>query len=499
MSENLAPELDAGTPEIDLSEVKSRSVKGILALTSRTFFIQIVSFLATFALTIFLSPQIYGIFFLVSSVVNFLSYFSDIGLAAALIQKRSKITRSDLVTTFTVQQILVVILLIFLFGSTSLVRRFYQLDSASIYLMWALGFSFFLSSLKTIPSINLERQIKFDKLIIPQIAENLVFNISAVYLAWKGWGINTFTVAVLLRGIVGLVSMYIISPWLPGFGINKHSLKGLLKFGLPYQANTFLAVLKDDGMTILLGKIIGASGLGYIGWASKWANMPLRIFLDNVSKVAFPAFSRMQNHKHKLAVAIELSLKYLSLLTFPILIVMAFLAHPVMDLIPKYSKWLPALIPLYLYVINAAWASISTMLTNTLNAIGRIKTTFKLMIMWTALTWLFMPFLAIKFGFMGVAIAAAMISFTSVIVVIVTKKYVNFSVISALCSPIIASLTISLFLYFARSYVDSTASLIVVCILTTIIYFISILMQEGSRFAFKTISYFSRSSNEQTV
>ncbi|MBU1256395.1 oligosaccharide flippase family protein, partial [Patescibacteria group bacterium] len=300
MSETQPLELDPGTPEIDLAQVSKRSVSGILSLTSRTFLVQITTFLATLALTVFLSPEIYGIFFLVSSVVNFLTYFSDIGLAAALIQKKSKIIREDLTTTFAIQQILVVSLLLILKIATPTIRSFYSISQSGIYLLYALGISFFLSSLKTIPSILLERRLQFNKLIIPQIAETLVFNFVAVYLAWQGYGITSFTIAVLLRGITGLVLMYIVSPWRPGLTIKKSSLKTLLKFGLPYQANTFIAVLKDDGMTILLGKLIGPVGLGYIGWASRWANMPLRIFMDNVSKVAFPAFSRLQDNKEKL-------------------------------------------------------------------------------------------------------------------------------------------------------------------------------------------------------
>ena len=73
---------------LEYHEVKKRSVSGVIALVSRTFVIQLISFVATLALTYYLDPQVYGIFYLVSSVVNFLSYFSDIGLAAALIQKR---------------------------------------------------------------------------------------------------------------------------------------------------------------------------------------------------------------------------------------------------------------------------------------------------------------------------------------------------------------------------------------------------------------------------
>ena len=154
MSESQPVELDPGTPEIDLHQVKTRSISGVLALTSRTFLVQVISFIATFFLTVFLSPQDYGTFFLVSAVVNFLTYFSDIGLAAALIQKKDKLTRQDLTTTFTIQQFLVLLLLFLLFANTGFIRSQYQLSSAAIYLMWALGVYLFLYSLKTIPPFS---------------------------------------------------------------------------------------------------------------------------------------------------------------------------------------------------------------------------------------------------------------------------------------------------------------------------------------------------------
>lgn len=495
MSESQPIELDAGTPEIDLAEVKKRSITGILALTSRTFVIQIISFIATLLLTILLAPEIYGIFFLVSSVVNFLTYFSDVGLAAALIQKKSKLTRQDLVTTFTIQQVLVITLLIILFSATPYIRNFYGMNSAGIYLMWAFGISLFLSSLKTIPSVLLEREIQFNKLIIPQIAETLVFNFVAVYFAWKGFGITAFTLAVLLRGITGLILMYIVSPWLPGIGVNRKSLSHLLKFGLPYQANTLLAVIKDDGMTIILGKIIGTTGLGYIGWASKWANMPLRIFMDNITKVAFPAFARLQDDKQKLGKAVEKSIFFLGLAIFPILIAMGLLAHPLVNLIPRYQKWLPALIPLYLYLFNAAWASVSTPLTNALNAIGKIKTTFKLMIMWTVLTWALMPALAIKFGFVGVSLAAAIIAVSSVIVIIVIKKHVPFSIIKALKTPMIASAVLALYLSLSTQFITNYLSISLISTGGIIIYAVSVILIEGKDFIPTTLSYFKQSKS----
>ena len=475
---------------IEVNEIKRRSVSGVLALISRTFVIQIISFVATLALTIFLDPNIYGIFYLVSSVVNFLAYFSDVGLAAALIQKKEAVTKEDLATTFSVQQILVLSLLIILVIVSPIIRTQYGIDQSGMYLLYAVGFSLFLSSLKTIPSIMLEREIKFNKLILPQILETLAFNFVAVFFAWKGFGVMSFTLAVLARGIVGLVTMYIVYPWKPVLGIYRQSLESLLRFGLPYQTNTFLAVLKDDGMTIILTKIIGTTGLGYIGWASRWAGLPLRIVMDNLTKVSFPTFARLQHDKDRLARAVEVSLKYMCLAAFPILVGMGFFALPLVHLIPKYTKWLPALIPLYIYLYNSAWASISTSLTNLLNATGHIKQTFKLMLMWTGLTWLTMPFLSLKFGYLGVSYAVAIIATSSFVTILLARKYVHFNLLNILKTPLAATLLMSVFLAFSIHLGSSVTRLVIVGIISAIVYFGTIVLLEGKKFFSDTLNYF---------
>lgn len=484
---------EAQTPlesAIDVAEIKHRSVKGVAALISRTFVVQLISFAATFGLTVFLDPSIYGIFFLVSAVVNFLAYFSDIGLAAALVQKKDKVSDQDLATTFTVQQGIVVTLLIILFSATPFIRANFHLTTAAVYLMWSLGISLFLSSLKTIPSILLERELQFNKLVIPQIAETIVFNLVAVFFAWRGFGISSFTLAVLARGLTGLVLVYLIFPWKPKLGFSIESLKTLLKFGLPFQANTFLAVIKDDGMTVVLGKLVGADGLGYLGWASRWAGLPLRIFMDNVTKVAFPAFSRLQHDKERLAKAIEMSLKYLTLSTFPILIGMALLANPLVHVIPRYLKWLPALIPLYFYVYNSAWACVSTSLTNTLNALGKIKTTFKLMVMWVVLTWLFVPILGWFRGYLGVSLAVGLIATSSLVTVVAVRRYIKFSLSAAFRTSVIASAAMFIYLFILSRFAGNIWSIFGLGLSSGFVYLITVYLLEGKEFMKVTLSYF---------
>lgn len=453
-------------PEIDIGQIKERSLTGILSLVSRSFLVQIISFVSTFLLTVFLEPKVFGVFFLVSALVNFFAYFSDIGLAAALIQKKEKLTDEELKTTFIVQQVLVLILLALIIVISPLVSKWYGLSKEALFLIYALGISLFFSSLKTIPSVLLERNLKFDLLVIPQIVETLVFNIVAVILAWKGFGITSFTVAVLARGIIGLMIIYFIQPWRIGLAYSPESLFRLLKFGIPYQANTVIAVLKDDLMTVFLGRIIGTTGLGYLGWAKRWAEQPLRFFMDNVSKVAFPAFSRIQDDKERLKLSVEKSLFFLCFLTFPILVGFSVLASDLVKIIPRYLKWQPAILALYLYCFNSAWATISTPMTNLLNAIGKIKTTFKLMVMWLVLTWLLMPIMGIKFGYNGVAIATAIISLSSSVAIYLAEREINFNLVDPVLKPLFASALMGVSLYFFELSLPSLAvsTLIRICI-----------------------------------
>lgn len=458
--------------EVDIAVVKRRSIKGIFALTSRTFIIQIVAFVASFILTIFLSPAVFGVFFVVSAAIAFLSYFSDIGLAAALIQKKDAITDDDLKTTFTIQQGLVISIVLLALLSSVNIGKFYNFGSDGVLLFQALAISFFLSSLKTIPSIILERDLNFQKLVVPQIVETLVFNAVVVYLAINGFGITSFTYAVLARGISGLITIYLISPWRVRFGFSKASASKLLSFGVPFQLNSLLALVKDDLFIAYLGKVLPIAQVGYIGFAQKWAFTPLRLIMDNVIRITFPSFSRLQDEKDVLKRAIEKSIFVASFLIFPSLFGLVILSPYFVNLIPKYIKWEPAIISLAFFSLNAGLSSISTPLTNALNAIGKIRVTLYLMVFWTVATWVITPLFIVMYGFNGVSFASALISLSVVIVIYLVRRYVKFDVFKATIYPLVSSIVMGLAIYFLASiFVTSILTLLLMILLGAVIYF----------------------------
>lgn len=466
--------------QIDIQTIKRKSISGVAVLTFRTFFLQIVGLIAFGVYgSVFEIAQV-GTYSLVLAIRSFMGYFSDIGLAGALIQKKESVTEEDLRSTFTIQQVLVVLLVLILFFISGHLREFYQWSQEVLYLVWALGIAFFINSLRTIPTVLMERKLEFQKFIIPQIVDTVIFNTIVIYLAANGWGITSFTVAVLAQAVVGLVLTYWLQPWVPGFAFSKPALRSLLKFGVPYQTNSFLAVFKDDGLILVLGRILGDSGIGLLTWGKKWGESPLRFFMDQVIKVTFPAFSRLQDSRAELTNAVSRSVFFICFLVFPAVVGLTVLAPLIIEVLPRYVKWQPALFALTMFGGSAFFAATTTPLTNVLNAIGKIKIHFYLMIMWTALSWLFIPYLALTYGINGAAVGYLLVSASSVIAIFIVRKYVSFSLVTPVIKPMIATLGMGVILFVVRNLMEASLHWVIVLgIFGVMVYLLSMLLLVG--------------------
>lgn len=406
--------------QADLDEIKSKSVAGAASYFARTIFLNLIGIAASIVLTFYLSPEDFGIFGYVIQFIGILTFFSDIGLAASLIQMKSTPSLSDYRTTFTVQQILSWLIFLATIGIT----KSNLVGGDAIWILLALGISFPLASLKTISAIKLERKLDFSKLVIPQIVEQLVFNGLLIYMVLNGYGVISYAYAIFARAIVGTIAMFMIKPWKIGIEINVKSLKSLINFGGKFQINDLLARVKDNLFQIVLYRFMSPTNYGYMSWAKTWSMYPYNLTVNNVMAITFPTFSRLQNNKEALRKAIEKSLFFITLVIFPLIAGMSLFITPLTHVIPNFVKWQPAIISFILFSLSIGWSAISSPLTNTLNAIGKIDTTLKLMVMWTLLTWLVTPVMIYFFGFNGVALAGFLISFTSFLPVIYVKKII---------------------------------------------------------------------------
>lgn len=482
--------------DTQLHAIAVKSVKGVFALVSRSFLIQIFGIVTSLLLTIFLDPGSFGVFFVVSSIIVFFNYFQDIGLAAGLIQKKEEPTKSDLRTVFTIQQALVLLLIIPAVFFSGRISQFYNLNDDGHILLIALLVSFFLTSMRTIPTVLLERKLDYGKLVIPQILENVVYNACLIVFAVMGFGVKSFTIAVLARSIVGLVATYAIQGWPIGIAFNSTSFKKLISFGIPFQTNSILALIKDDFLTIYLGKILPLSQVGYIGFAQRLSFLPLRLVMDNIIKITFPSFSRLQHDPHALKIGIEKSLFIISSAIFPVTVGIIAFSPFLVEFIPKYQKWEPALISVTFFSLSTVLSSISTPLTNFLNAIGKVKITLYFMVFWTAAIWLLTPLLVFRIGYHGVALSSFLVSLSSVFVFVIARRYVSFSVIRPIHKQFVSACAMFVLALVLKGFVNNFLMMVIVGIIT-LVFYIMCMMLLARNDIIKTVKFVTSSIKEK--
>jgi len=456
-----------------LDSLKSKAIRAVFTLTFRRLILKLIDTFGIITLARLLSQESFGVFGIISFVVfTFLFFFSDVGFGAALIQKE-EVSDDDLRTTFTIQQALVTLILLATWIVAPWVGRFYNLGNSGAWLVRILSLSLFLTSFKTIPSIMLERRLRFELLIIPEIIETVSYNAIAVYMAMHGYGVWSLVIAVIARTVLGAIALNVIAPWKIGWQLNKKSARELLHFGVPFQLNSVLALIKDNITPTIIAVWYGPSAVGFVNVAQNISSRPMEISTI-VSRITFPTYSRIQGDKERLKRWIEKSIHLMSVVYFPAIIGLIVTARPILEFLyaNKSDKWLPALPTLLWFLVAAIPVVITTTYTNAIYATGHPKIVLSLMALYTALTWGIGLPLIHYLGYVGIAITVCIITYTTFpLVLYALGKVVSVDTFGMIWRPFSASLIMGTFVYFVENnYVHGLTSLVAVIFLGLVVY-----------------------------
>ena len=372
--------------ELSVGELRSRAVHGVKALV----LVQVLKIAGSIILARVLVPEIFGLFAIASVIVNVAALFGELGLSAALIRREDEPAPDDLAAVFTIQCVSSLALCALIFAAAPLLLAIYPDSVAEVtWLLRVLGLTLVFSCLRTVPIVRLERKLLFGKISMIETGEAVVFQVTAVVLALCGLEAWSLVIAMLLRGIAGVVLANVLSPWRPALSTRLAPAGKLLRFGLPYQGTHVLSLINAAIAPILLGVIVRpdpAIAIGYITFATTHALRP-QLLLEIVGRVAFPAYARLQQNKDLLKTAIEKSAAVLSKIILPFVAVALGLAPQIVAIVFT-DKWLPTVPVLYLYL--AAMVVIVPLIIQmrSLTALGHANVLFKYSILTTALNWI---------------------------------------------------------------------------------------------------------------
>jgi PST family polysaccharide transporter len=355
-----------------VDDLQTRARRGIKLLLGRQIVLQILMFGGGIVLARVLEPSEFGLYAITTFLVGIFSLFGEFGLAPSFIQRKNELTDLDLSVGFTLQQIVTTVVVAALFLlAPYLVSLYPKAPPETIWLVRVLAFSLYLTSWRSMSALQLERHMRYDRVVWVEVLENVSYQIIAVVLALAGYGVWSFIWATLVRGVLGTVLMFLVAPWRIRFRLDRAIAKDILGFGIPFQLQAVINQMANWVTPTLVAIWVGPQAVGYLSWALANGRRPL-VLVDNVMRVAFPHFSRIQNDREEVERTLSRYLTYLLLAAGLWLSVMV-VAGPLLVKLIYTEKWSPAIPALMLYSIVLGSDMIIWMVSVTLNSLGKVR------------------------------------------------------------------------------------------------------------------------------
>jgi len=390
-------------PKEPLSETKRKTVTGAIQLIGREILIKIVVVAGQLLLVRLLTPSIFGIFAILSFVLSTAEIFTDIGLNLAIIQRKDEPTKRQLSTIFYIKLTLVLITVLLLNIFAPLIISYYhQLSSTEILILRILSLTLLLKPLPNIISALLERELAYKEIAIIDIFGILSYYSVSLFLAFMGFGIWSFIIAVAVKSVIENIVTFSFKPFIPSLVFNIKSVRDFINIGKYFQLGFFLTIIHNSIIPVIAGPRIPLFQVGFLDWSYNTASFP-RVFIDNLGRVSFSSFSRIQENKQAISSSIEKAFDILTIITM--FFIVALLVYGT-DLIHYFlnDRWIPALPALYWYVASIFFMNGTGLLGHALMALGKTKEILVSVLIITAFEFFGSYFLLRYFGFSGIAL-----------------------------------------------------------------------------------------------
>jgi PST family polysaccharide transporter len=363
-----------------------------------------VTLAGTIVLARILLPADFGTFAVVVFLVTAVSVIGDLGVGGALIQQNAEPDERELSTAWLLQQALwLSLFLIVVAAAPALTGLLPGTGPEGVGLVRVMAISLIFTSLRSMPTVMLTRELRFGALALIEVTQQIVFYAAAIGLALWHAGAWSFVLAAVLQTAVGAALSLKAWRFTPIVGFDRGTARRLLAFGAGFQGSYVLHWLRDGSVPLFGGVLGGATGIGLAQFS--WRNGQLVSSLDEViARVTMPIFSRMNGDRPRLRHASR------SVITAEAIIiggVQWWLAAAAPTLIPLVfsTTWTPAVPALQLVAIGAQFSVHARLLRTVLFAIGASGLAFRISALsLVALFGLMAGFIA-AFGLIGVGIA----------------------------------------------------------------------------------------------
>lgn len=369
-----------------------------------------------------LSPQDYGIAALPAVFFAISAIFIDGGFGTAMVRKE-ELTDQDLSTAFYYSTLVGFFFYVILFIAAPWIAVFFDVPILSS-LIRVSAISFLFAGFKTPQTILLNRRLDFKTPTIVTVISTLVMGVVGISAAYMGFGVWALVISNVVSGFLSLLLLWLFVRWIPKSGWSRESFNYLWGFG-----NKMIATLLIDKMYLnlapfLIGKFYNPVQLGLFNRSQSYAQLPVQQIVNLLHNVSYPVLSKMQDDTEMLGKSYRRMLRLSAFIMFPIMILMAILAKPLI-LILITDKWIDCVPYLQLTCVAMMWYPLHSMNLALLLVKGRSDLFLKLEIVKTAIGLTIMA-LTLPFGIIVFLIGTIINSLVCLIVnTYYTGKMIN--------------------------------------------------------------------------
>jgi len=437
---------------------------------------QLFNFVRLVILARILSPNDFGLMGIALLTMATLDTFSQTGFQQALIQKKEDI-KPYLNSAWTVLILRGFILFAILFFIAPSAASFFNAPEARPIIQ-VIGFTVLFQAFTNIGVIYFQKELEFNKQFIYQISGTLAdfaVAISAALILRSVWAL---VFGLLAGNAIRCFVSYLIHPYRPHLNLDLGKAKELFSFGKWVLGSSILVFLITQGDDIFVGKLLGATALGFYQMAYRISNIPATEITHVISQVTFPAYSKLQDNILKLREAYLKVLQVTAFLSFPIA-GLIFVLAPDFTKIFLGEKWMPMVPAMQALVFAGLVRSIAATTGPIFHAVGKPKIDTQWQIIrLLVLAALIYPFI-IRWGILGASIVVFLSIFVSNIgfcfrAIKITKCEMKNFVNAMLPSFLGSAISISVVSVLKNIINDEIWGFIILSCMGILIYFITI-------------------------
>jgi len=314
-----------------------------------------------------LAPNDFGLLGIALLAMMTLETFSQTGLQAALIQRKGK-TEDYLSIAWTVSILRGLVLFIILFFTAPYVAIFFDAPAATPIIR-VIGITALLQGFTNIGVIYFQKDLEFNKQFFYRLSGTLADFAVAVSAALILKSVWALVFGLLAGAIVRLIVSYLLHPYRPRLSSDLGKAKELFGFGKWILGSTIIIFLLVQGDDILVGKLLGATLLGFYQMAYRFSSAPATEITHVISQVTFPVYSKLQDKLPSLRAAYLETLQLTALVSMPLAGGMFILA-PEFTTIFLGDKWIPMVPAMQVLCVYGALRSINATFGPLYHAVG---------------------------------------------------------------------------------------------------------------------------------